>query len=66
KTVADVYAPAAGSLVEANAELKNHPELVNQDPYGRGWLFRLRPSGPLPDGDLLDPAGYRALLGPEA
>ncbi len=61
KTVADVYAPGPGTLVEANADLKSHPELVNQDPYGRGWLFRLRLSGSLSP-DLLDATGYRAFL----
>ncbi len=61
KTVADVYAPAAGTLVEANPELGSHPELVNREPYGRGWLFRLRLAGP-PPAELLDAAGYRAFL----
>jgi glycine cleavage system H protein len=61
KTVADIFAPANGTVVEGNAELKNHPELVNQDPYGAGWLVRLRITGPL-DAGLLDAAGYRALV----
>jgi glycine cleavage system H protein len=64
KTVADIYAPGDGSVIDANPELKTHPELVNQDPYGKGWLFRLRLSGPLPS-TLLDAAGYRALLATE-
>ncbi len=61
KTVADIYAPGDGTVVDANAELRTHPELVNQDPYGKGWLFRFRLTGPL-DPQLLDPAGYRAFL----
>ncbi|MGA8663747.1 MAG: glycine cleavage system protein GcvH [Thermoplasmata archaeon] len=61
KTVADVYAPASATVVEANPDLKSHPELINQDPYGRGWLVRLKVTGPL-DPALLDAAGYRALL----
>jgi glycine cleavage system H protein len=61
KTVADIYAPADGAVVEANPDLKSHPELVNQDPYGRGWLFRFKPSAAL-DPELLDAAGYRAFL----
>ena len=61
KTVSDIYAPADGSVVESNTELKTHPELVNQDPYGRGWLVKMRATGPL-DPALLDAAGYRALL----
>ncbi len=61
KTVAEVYAPGAGKVVEANGELKAHPELVNQDPYGKGWLFRLELTGPV-DPALLDAEGYRKLL----
>jgi len=61
KTVADIYAPGDGTIVEANADLRAHPEYVNRDPYGKGWLYRLRLTGPL-DPALLDPAGYRAFL----
>ncbi len=63
KTVSDVYAPGPGRVVEANAELKAHPELVNQEPYGRGWLFRLELTGGLDPG-LTDADGYRKLVGP--
>ncbi len=62
KTVADVYAPGSGVVVEANADLKAHPEYVNQDPYGRGWLFRLEfPTEGEPPG-LLSPEQYRAFV----
>ncbi len=59
KTVSDLYAPAAGEVVEVNEELRTRPELVNQDPYGAGWMIRLRlrPDGA---GELLDAAAYRA------
>lgn len=60
KTVADVYAPGPGTVAEANTELKSHPELVNQDPYGRGWLFRLTLSAPIDDAELLSADGYAA------
>jgi glycine cleavage system H protein len=63
KTVADVYAPGAGTVAEVNPELKAHPELVNQDPYGRGWLFRVELAGG-PDPGLMDAAAYRQLVGP--
>jgi glycine cleavage system H protein len=43
KAAADVYCPVSGEVVEINADLLKHPQLVNEDPYGRGWLFRLRP-----------------------
>lgn len=62
KTVADVYAPVAGQVAEANSELAKHPELVNQDPYGRGWLMKIRPSGSVDLSGLLDAAGYRASI----
>jgi glycine cleavage system H protein len=61
KTVADIIAPGDGSIVDVNAELRTHPELINQDPYGKGWLFRYRLSGPL-DPSLLDAEGYRAFV----
>lgn len=67
KTVADVYAPVAGTLVAVNADLKSHPELINQDPYGKGWLFRLRAAGPVDLSVFLDAAAYRATwAGPAA
>jgi glycine cleavage system H protein len=60
KTVADVYAPGNGSVTEVNSELKSHPEYINQDPYGKGWIFRLHLSGPIPTADLLSADEYRA------
>ncbi len=60
KTVADVYAPGTGVVAEANGDLKAHPEYINQDPYGRGWLFRLDLAGE-PAG-LLTADEYRAFV----
>ena len=60
KTVADVYAPGAGSVTAVNTELKAHPEFINQDPYGKGWIFRLRLSAPIPPEALLTADAYRA------
>jgi glycine cleavage system H protein len=62
KTVADVYAPADGRIVEANAALKTHPELVNQDPYGKGWLYRLEVTGRIDEASLLSADDYRKLI----
>ncbi|MFZ0830698.1 MAG: glycine cleavage system protein GcvH [Thermoplasmata archaeon] len=60
KTVSDVYAPVAGTVSAVNDQLKGHPELVNQDPYGKGWLFRLQPTAPLSPSEGLSAAQYRA------
>jgi glycine cleavage system H protein len=62
KTVADVYAPGPGTVTEVNPELKAHPELVNQDPYGRGWIFRLKLSGAIAPDVLLSPEAYRQFV----
>jgi glycine cleavage system H protein len=62
KTVADVYAPGEGTVAEVNGELKAQPGLVNQDPYGKGWLFRLQLTKPLDPATLLDADGYRAFV----
>jgi glycine cleavage system H protein len=63
KTVSDVYAPVDGSVTAVNTVLSEHPELVNQEPYGRGWLVRIHPSAPYSPDGFLDAAGYRATLG---
>ena len=62
KSVSDIYAPVAGEVVEVNASLADTPELVNQDPYGEGWICVVRPAdGPAVDA-LLDAAAYRSLV----
>ncbi len=61
KAASDVYAPVAGAIVEVNPALASEPELVNSDPYGRGWLVRLKPAAGSTDG-LMDAAAYGALL----
>ncbi len=58
KTVADVYAPAGGTIVEVNAELKAHPEWINADPYGKGWIFRIELAAPIDPAALLTPEAY--------
>jgi glycine cleavage system H protein len=60
KAASDLYSPVAGSVVEVNESLHDSPENVNQDPYGAGWLIKLRLNGDLSQG-LLDEAGYKAL-----
>lgn len=63
KSVAEVYAPLAGVVVEVNAALAEHPELVNSDPYGAGWFILLGADDPAALDSLLDAAAYRALVG---
>jgi glycine cleavage system H protein len=60
KTVSDVYAPVGGTVSAVNDQLRMHPELVNQDPYGNGWLFRLKPSAPLDESAGLSAEQYQA------
>ena len=61
KTVADVYAPGAGTIVEVNAELKAHPEWINQDPYGKGWIYKIELAGAIDPASLLTPEAYTQL-----
>jgi glycine cleavage system H protein len=61
KAVSDLFAPVAGEVLEGNAGLATTPEVVNSDPYGAGWMLRLRLSDPAQVGQLLDPAAYEAL-----
>ena len=62
KAASDVYSPLSGEVVAANAELDAKPELVNEDPYGAGWMIRLRRSDASETDELLDAAGYEALI----
>jgi len=62
KAVSDLYAPAAGEVVEANEELAGRPELVNEDPYGEGWMLKVRLADPDQLGELLDAAAYERLI----
>jgi len=62
KTVADVNAPGNGSVVETNGELKPHPEYINHDPYGKGWIYRLKLSAPIDPAELMSAEQYRAFV----
>jgi glycine cleavage system H protein len=62
KAVSDVYAPASGEIVAVNEELAGTPELINDDPYGQGWLVRVKLTDPSECDALLDVAAYRQLL----
>jgi glycine cleavage system H protein len=62
KAASDVYAPASGEVVEANAALADDPSLVNSDPEGAGWFFRIRLSDPSELEGMMDADAYKALV----
>ena len=62
KAVSDVFAPLSGEVVEVNAALSEHPETINEDPYGEGWLVRVRLSDPSETDSLMDAETYEATL----
>ena len=61
KAASDIYAPIAGTVVATNEQLAQSPELVNRDPYGGGWLMRVKPAQALTDEGLLSAQDYGAL-----
>jgi glycine cleavage system H protein len=63
KTVSDMYMPVAGEVLAFNEALTTTPELINQDPYEKGWVIRVRVSDPAQVDELLDAAAYAALIG---
>jgi len=63
KTVADIYAPVSGKVVEINTSINDNPEVVNKDPYGAGWLIKIEMSNPEELNDLLDANAYKQLIG---
>ena len=63
KAVSDVFAPLSGEIVEVNAALGDTPETINHDPYGEGWLVKVRLSDPSEKDALMDAAAYTASLG---
>jgi glycine cleavage system H protein len=65
KAVSDVYAPLSGEIVAVNQAVAEKPELVNEDPYGEGWLVRVKLSDHSEADDLMDAAAYQAMLAEE-
>jgi len=63
KAASDIYAPVSGEVVEVNNEVEANPALVNTDPYGKGWIFKLKLKNPAQVEALLDASGYEALIG---
>jgi len=61
KAASDIYAPLAATVVAVNSQLSEEPELINRDPYGHGWIMRLKPTEPGPAPGLLSALDYQAL-----
>ena len=62
KAVSDVFAPLSGEIVEVNDALADSPERINADPYGEGWMIRVRMSDPTEADQLMDAAAYKEML----
>jgi glycine cleavage system H protein len=60
KAASDIYAPVAGEIIEVNTDVEGDPSLVNTDPYGKGWIFKLKIKDPEHVNKLLDAAAYEA------
>jgi glycine cleavage system H protein len=63
KTVSDLFMPIAGEVIEFNEEIESSPELVNDDPYGNGWMIKIKVSNPSDLDDLLDAEAYKEIVG---
>jgi glycine cleavage system H protein len=66
KAVSEIYAPAAGEVLEANGDLHNTPEKLNSDPHGAAWLIKVRLANPADIGKLMDAAAYDAYIADKA
>ena len=62
KTISDLFLPVAGEVIELNEALEKNPELVNKDPYGEGWLIKVKPEDIKAVEDLLDAEAYKAVV----
>ena len=63
KTVSDLYLPVAGEILEINEQINSNPELVNSDPYGQGWMIKVRVSDPNDHSGLMTAEEYKSLVG---
>jgi glycine cleavage system H protein len=62
KAASDVYAPISGNVLAVNEELADDPEKINSDPYGDGWIVKLKPEGDIDESGLMSPDDYQAML----
>jgi glycine cleavage system H protein len=65
KAVAEVYSPVSGQVEEVHESLKDTPEIINQDPYGQGWMVKMKLSNPAETGSLMTPEAYQAFVAEE-
>jgi glycine cleavage system H protein len=63
KTVSDLFLPLSGEIIEFNDELESNPEYVNTDPYGKGWMVKVKISEVVEANELLDSEAYKSLIG---
>ena len=63
KTASDIYSPVSGRVAEVNQAAVDNPALVNSEPYGQGWLYKIRLSNPVESNNLLSPEAYAAQIG---
>ena len=66
KAASDVYSPVSGKVIASNGQLASQPELLNQDPYGAGWMFRVQTTSPIGDAALMSAADYANYLAEQA
>ncbi len=63
KTVSDLFMPLSGTIIEFNESLEDEPESVNEDPYGKGWMIKIKLDNPAEASELLEAAAYKELIG---
>jgi len=63
KTVSDMFIPVGGEIIEFNSELEANPELINSDPFGKGWIIKVKIDDPSQVEGLLDPSDYEGIVG---
>ncbi len=64
KAVSEIYSPVDGEVLEVNKDLEAHPEMINEDPYGRGWMLKIKVADPAAVASLMDASAYRKHIGP--
>ena len=63
KSVSEIFSPVSGTIAEVNGDLSDTPQMINEDPYGKGWIFAVELSDPAEVDSLMDAAAYQALVG---